>query len=167
MTSDVIATLPHRPCVGVMLINAQGLIFAAQRRDASAPAWQMPQGGIDEGEDPQDAALRELHEETGIGPDAVEVLAQTEDWLAYDLPAELVPQIWGGRFRGQKQRWFLLRFTGSDDLIDLDTATPEFSAWQWMTADDLLASIVPFKRKTYAEVVAAFRPWLASASDTE
>ena len=159
--ADVLEDLPYRPCVGVMLINRDGLVFAAQRRDASAPAWQMPQGGIDAGEDPQAAALRDLHEEISVPADAVEVLARTDDWLAYDLPADLVPHIWGGRFRGQKQRWFLLRYLGRDDQITLETAHPEFSAWRWIGADALLASIVAFKRPVYEQVIDAFRPWLA------
>lgn len=164
MTPEQITALPYRPCVGVMLINRDGLVFAAQRRDNSAPAWQMPQGGIDAGEDPQAAALRELNEEISVPPEAVEVLAETDDWLAYDLPADLVPRVWGGRFRGQKQKWFLLRLRGADALIDLNTAHPEFSAWKWMRADDLLAAIVPFKRDIYAQVVAAFRPWLRNGA---
>ena len=158
---EAIKALPLRPCVGIMLIDDAGRVFAAQRRDASAPAWQMPQGGIDPGEDPRVAALRELHEEIAVGPDRVEVLAETEDWLSYDLPPEIVPKVWGGKFRGQTQKWFLLRFLGEDSQIDLQTASPEFSDWRWMGASELLAGIVPFKRQTYEQVVAAFRPWLA------
>lgn len=162
MTPAQIRALPYRPCVGVMLINATGLIFAGQRRDCDVPAWQMPQGGIDPGEDPRAAALRELHEETGVPPEAVDLLGQTPDWLYYDLPADLVPRLAGGRYRGQAQRWFLLRLTGPEQSINLDTAHPEFSAWKWMSADELLAAIVPFKRDIYAQVIAAFQPWLRS-----
>lgn len=161
LSPEAIAALPYRPCVGVMLINPGGLVFAAQRVDQDSAAWQMPQGGVDRDEDPQQAALRELQEETGIPPDQVEVLAQTDDWLAYDLPHELVPRVWKGRFRGQQQKWFLCRFLGDDSTIRLDTAHPEFTCWQWMAADDLLRAIVPFKRDIYARVIRTFRPWLS------
>ena len=161
MTPDEIAALPYRPCVGVMLINREGLIFAGQRIDMQAPAWQMPQGGIDAGEDPQAAALRELGEEIGVRADLVEVIGQTPAPLAYDLPPDIVPKIWQGRYRGQAQHWFLMRFLGSDDQIDIARAHPEFSHWRWMTADKLLAAIVPFKRPIYAQVVTEFREHLA------
>ncbi|MCL4188489.1 MAG: RNA pyrophosphohydrolase [Rhodobacteraceae bacterium] len=144
-----------------MLIDGAGRIFAGQRRDSGVPAWQVPQGGIDRGEAPRDAALRELEEETGVPPALVEVLAEAPDWLTYDLPEGLVGRVWGGRFRGQRQRWFLLRFLGRDGDIRIETAHPEFSAWRWMTADELLAAIVPFKREVYAGAIAAFRPHLA------
>lgn len=153
-------TLPYRPCVGVMLINAEGRIFAGQRKDSPVAAWQMPQGGIDDGEKPRDAAIRELWEETGVTGDLVEPLAKSPGWVNYDLPPELVGKIWGGKYRGQRQRWFLYRFTGRDDQIDIATEHPEFSEWRWVTADEMLAAIVPFKRAVYDEVVAAFRDWL-------
>ncbi|MCC5986105.1 MAG: RNA pyrophosphohydrolase [Pararhodobacter sp.] len=157
-----IAALPYRPCVGVMLINREGLVFVGQRIDSGAPAWQMPQGGIDEGETPRAAALRELEEETGISAGRVEILAETPDWLRYDLPAEIVPRIWGGRFRGQKQLWFLMRFLGDDSEIDIEGRKhPEFSRWRWIGAAQMLAEIVPFKRAAYEQVMRAFRPWLA------
>ncbi len=156
-----LAALPYRPCVGVMLINPAGLIFAGQRIDSAAPAWQMPQGGVDRGETPETAALRELEEEVGLPPAAVEVLDATPDWLRYDLPAELVPRVWGGRYRGQQQRWFLMRHLGPDSDIRIDTAHPEFSRWRWIAADEMLAAIVPFKRDIYARVIDRFRPWLA------
>ena len=153
--------LPYRPCVGVMLIDRRGMIFAGRRKDSDAPAWQMPQGGIDKGETPKTAALRELGEETGVRPDRVEIVAKTPGWVTYDLPPELLGKVWGGRFRGQKQRWFLMRFLGTDDEIDIATEHPEFSEWRWVTAEEMLAAIVPFKRAVYGEVVDAFRAHLA------
>ncbi|MFD1911803.1 RNA pyrophosphohydrolase [Halodurantibacterium flavum] len=161
MTPDQIAALPYRPCVGVMLVNSQGQIFAGQRIDSDVPAWQMPQGGIDEGEEPQAAALRELWEETGVDPALVEVLDETPGWIPYDLPDDLVGKVWGGRYRGQRQRWFLMRLTGDDTAIDIATQHPEFSEWRWLGAGELLDSIVPFKRQTYAQVIAHFQPHLA------
>ena len=161
MNAAALDALPYRPCVGIMLINAQGLIFAAQRIDSRQPAWQMPQGGIDPGENPGLAALRELEEEISVTPDLVAPLAETRDWLRYDIPPEMVPNIWGGKFRGQKQRWFLMRYLGRDDQIDLATSHPEFSEWRWIAADDMLAAIVPFKREIYQQVISEFRDWLA------
>ncbi len=160
MTPDQVATLPYRPCVGVMLINDAGLIFAARRIDSTA-AWQMPQGGIDADENPGVAALRELREETSVTPDLVIPLAETRDWLAYDIPPEMVPNIWGGKFRGQKQRWFLMRYTGQDNQIDLATDHPEFTDWRWLQAQEMLDAIVPFKRDIYAAVIDEFSEWLA------
>lgn len=160
MTLDP-AALPYRPCVGVVLINAQGEIFAGQRIDSAVPAWQMPQGGIDEGEKPRDAALRELWEETGVTADKVEFLTKTADWVTYDLPPELLGKVWGGKYRGQKQKWFLFRFTGTDDDIRIATEHPEFSRWRWIGAAEMVSSIVPFKRAVYEAVVAEFRPHLA------
>jgi putative (di)nucleoside polyphosphate hydrolase len=154
-------SLPYRPCVGVVLINADGAIFAGQRLDSPHPAWQMPQGGIDAGEKPRAAALRELWEETGVTADLVEFVAKTPDWVTYDLPPELLGKVWGGKFRGQLQKWFLFRFLGRDDQIRIETEHPEFSQWRWIGAGEMIASIVPFKRKVYEEVVAAFRPHLA------
>ncbi|WP_323042723.1 RNA pyrophosphohydrolase [Gemmobacter sp.] len=155
------ASLPYRPCVGVMLINRDGLIFAGQRLDSDSPAWQMPQGGIDEGEKPRQAALRELWEETGVGKDLVRFVAKSDGWVTYDLPPELLGKVWGGKFRGQRQKWFLFRFTGSDDQIRIATEHPEFSRWKWVQADEMLAAIVPFKRAVYDQVVAGFRSHLA------
>jgi putative (di)nucleoside polyphosphate hydrolase len=161
MTRTDASPLPYRPCAGVMLLNPKGLIFAGQRKDNPVSAWQMPQGGIDAGEKPRAAALRELWEETGVTADLVEFIAKSPDWLTYDLPEELLGRVWGGKFRGQRQRWFLFRFLGRDDQIDIATEHPEFSEWRWVTADEMLASIVPFKRAVYAEVVGAFRDHLA------
>ena len=160
MTPEEIAKLPYRPCVGVMLINQSGEVFVAQRNDRYKEAWQMPQGGVEKGEDVRDAALRELEEETGITRDLVSVIAESDGWLPYDLPHELVPKIWKGRFRGQEQKWFLMRFEGQDDQVNIDTDHPEFSTWRWMSADQMVAAIVPFKRAVYEAVVSEFEMYL-------
>jgi len=157
MTAEEIAQLPYRRNVGVMLVNAAGHVFVGQRIDSDAPAWQMPQGGIDNGEDPQAAALRELEEETGVPASLVTVEAETDDWIAYDLPHDIVPRIWKGRFRGQEQKWFLLRFHGQDSDVRLDAdAHQEFSEWRWLPPADLPGQIVPFKRAVYEKVLECF-----------
>ena len=153
--------LPYRPCAGVMLINAQGLIFAGQRKESTAPAWQMPQGGIDAGEKPREAAYRELWEETGVTKDLVEFIGKTHGWVTYDLPPELVGKVWGGKYGGQRQKWFLFRFLGTDAQVNIATEHPEFEHWRWIGADEMIASIVPFKRAVYQEVVRSFRAYLA------
>jgi putative (di)nucleoside polyphosphate hydrolase len=154
-------SLPYRPCAGVVLVNRAGLVFAGQRLDSPVAAWQMPQGGIDDGETPRTAALRELREETGVQPELVSPIAKTHRWITYDLPPELLGKVWGGKYRGQRQKWFLYRFNGTDDDIRIDTDHPEFSNWAWLQADDLVAGIVPFKQDVYRQVVAAFRAYLA------
>ncbi|MDZ5647221.1 RNA pyrophosphohydrolase [Nitrospirillum sp. BR 11828] len=148
------STLPYRPCVGICLLNAQGLVFVGQRRDTPG-AWQMPQGGIDKGETAAEAGLRELMEE--IGTDKATLLEETTEWLRYDLPPELVGVAWKGKYRGQKQKWLACRFTGQDGDINLDTDHPEFDAWQWVPLERTVDLIVPFKREIYTQVVAAFR----------
>jgi putative (di)nucleoside polyphosphate hydrolase len=146
--------LPYRPCVGIMLFNSDGRVFVARRIDMVSEAWQMPQGGIDKGEEPEDAAFRELEEE--IGTAKAEILDEAADWLDYDLPDELIGRIWGGRFRGQRQKWFAMRFTGADADIDIDTPEPEFLEWKWADAQTLPDLIVPFKRALYADLVRRF-----------
>jgi putative (di)nucleoside polyphosphate hydrolase len=156
MTPDEIARLPYRPCVGVMLVNPRREVFVGQRIDNAIAAWQMPQGGVEKGEAPEAAALRELREETGVRADLVSVLAESADWLPYELPHELVPRLWKGRFRGQKQKWFLMRFHGQDSDIDIATDHREFSEWRWLPAEMLVENIVPFKRDVYAAILAEF-----------
>jgi putative (di)nucleoside polyphosphate hydrolase len=139
-----------------MLINAEGKVFVGQRMDSTLEAWQMPQGGIDEGEDALAAALRELGEETGIAADKVELIATAEEELRYDLPDELIGKLWKGRYRGQRQTWFLFRFLGTDSDVDIATEHQEFRAWRWADPVDLPAMIVPFKKALYEQVLAAF-----------
>lgn len=173
--TDAFAQLPYRPCVGVMLVNAQGRVFVGQRIDTrgiaradgdfaqsgggEGDAWQMPQGGIDPGEDIRTAALRELAEETGVSADKAEIVAISAHEHLYDLPAALLGKLWKGRYRGQRQTWVLMRFLGSDADVRLDAHDPaEFAAWKWVDPAELPGLIVPFKRAVYAAVVAEFEP---------
>jgi putative (di)nucleoside polyphosphate hydrolase len=150
----------YRPAAGIMLVNGRGQVWVGQRLDSSLEAWQMPQGGLDPGEDAQEGALRELEEETGISRDLVEIVARAPEELTYDLPEDLIGVVWKQKWRGQRQTWFLARFLGGDEDVNLQSAQPEFRAWRWSEVDDLPKLIVPFKKKLYEEVIAAFRPWL-------
>lgn len=154
LTAEAIAALPYRPCVGIALFNRDGEVFVAQRIDNPGPAWQMPQGGIDPGEAPEAAAWREMQEE--IGTAKARLLGESRDWLTYDLPVDLVPQIWKGRFRGQRQKWFAFAFEGSDRDINIATTHPEFSTWKWADFATVPELIVPFKRDLYREIVVEF-----------
>lgn len=145
--------LPYRPCVGIMLLNDNGHIFTAQRIDMPG-AWQMPQGGIDDGEDMHQAALRELEEETSIPSSAVTITKQSANWIKYDLPDHLLGKAWGGKYGGQTQRWFLMQLIGSETMINLATEHPEFNQWKWSTPQELVAEIIPFKKHVYEAVVA-------------
>ena len=150
--------LPYRPCAGVMLANRDGLVFVGQRLDSSEDAWQMPQGGIDPGEDAEEAAIRELGEETGVHGGLVEIIARSKTEYFYDLPDHLMGKMWGGKYRGQRQQWFLMRFMGEDKDVDIATKHQEFRAWRWAELDELEMLIVPFKRQLYRAVVEEFRP---------
>jgi len=153
----------YRPAVGIMLVNPAGLAFIGRRIDmpAGLAAWQMPQGGIDPGESPREAAFRELKEE--VGTDKAEILAETPGWLHYDLPTDIASRMWSVRWRGQRQKWFLMRFTGEDADINPATEHPEFDAWEWVEPERLPELIVPFKRQLYRELLAEFRPHLVSS----
>jgi len=157
-------SLPYRPCAGMMVLNRAGLVFIGRRSSGpehidATHVWQMPQGGIDRGEDPYNGALRELYEETNIR--SVEKLGEIAEWLVYDLPREIVGQAWKGKFRGQKQKWYALRFTGPESEINITNPAgghkPEFIDWRWVAMSKLPELVVPFKRQTYERVVAEFR----------
>lgn len=154
--------LPYRPCVGIMLLNDNGQVFVATRCD-NKNSWQMPQGGIDEGETPEGAALRELMEE--IGTNNAVVLARTKGTLKYDLPDHMIGKVWKGRYRGQEQVWVVARYQGKDADINLATAEPEFDNWKWIDAATLPSMIVPFKRPVYEAVLSEFGPVIQSLRD--
>jgi putative (di)nucleoside polyphosphate hydrolase len=161
MTSNI-SDLPYRPCVGVMLVNGDGKVFVGKRIDnKEGDAWQMPQGGMDDGEDVLTAGLRELGEETGVTEANSALLTRAKEELLYDLPEELQGKLWGGKYRGQRQHWLLMRFTGSDDEIDLEAhASPEFCEWKWVDPELLPELIVPFKKRVYRAVLEEFRTLL-------
>ena len=150
---------PYRPCVGICLVNQDGLIFAGKRIDNRAEAWQMPQGGIDEGETAEVACFREMAEE--IGTNQAELIASHPDWLDYDIPQILADKLWQGRFRGQTQKWMLLRYTGTDADINIQTEEPEFESWQWMSPAKLIELAVPFKQEVYRALLDEFKDHLA------
>ncbi len=156
-------SLPYRPCAGITLFNRAGLVFVGRR--AGGPehvdlthVWQMPQGGIDDGEDPYQGALRELYEETNVR--SVEKLGEIAEWLTYDIPRDIVGEAWGGKYRGQRQKWFALRFTGDEQEINIASPAgghkPEFIAWRWAKIDEIADLVVPFKRQTYERVLEEF-----------
>ncbi|MFN3658409.1 MAG: RNA pyrophosphohydrolase [Pseudolabrys sp.] len=157
-------SLPYRPCAGMMVFNRAGLVFVGRRAGGpehvdATHVWQMPQGGIDEDEDPYKAALRELYEETNMR--SVEKLGEIAEWLTYDIPRDIVGQAWGGKYRGQKQKWFALRFTGEEREINITAPAggqhaPEFIDWRWVKIGDLADLVVPFKRDTYVQVIREF-----------
>ena len=149
--------LPYRSNVGIMMVNEKGFVFVGQRLDNNQNAWQMPQGGIDAGEDPETAAYRELLEETGVKKQDVRFVASSSKWLSYDLPEDLIPILWNGKFRGQKQKWFLFNFLGEDGDINIATEHPEFSKWKWISKENLLKEIVPFKKSVYENVLKEFK----------
>jgi putative (di)nucleoside polyphosphate hydrolase len=150
----------YRPGVGIMLVNADGKVWVGQRLDNALDAWQMPQGGVDPGEDIEEAMFRELGEETGIGRDLVEIVTRAEEELTYDLPEELIGVIWKKKWRGQRQTWFLVRFRGEDRDVDIAGPDPEFRAWKWVEPRELPSLIVPFKRALYRDIVRLFSAWL-------
>ncbi len=154
--------LPYRLGVGIMLINPARQVFVAKRIDTISEAWQMPQGGMDEGEDALTSAYRELEEETGVGRQHVRLIAQSDQPLTYDLPETLIPKLWGGKYRGQRQHWFLMQLNAGDEVINIHTDHPEFSEWKWAAPEQLPEIIVPFKRHMYADIVALFAPHLAA-----
>jgi putative (di)nucleoside polyphosphate hydrolase len=153
--------LPYRPSVGMMIIDKDDRIFVGKRVDTKIAAWQMPQGGIDLGETPSVAALREMAEE--IGCNKGYIIAESNYWYSYDVPKALIPKLWDGHFRGQKQRWFLIRFTGTSEEININTPNPEFEEWRWTKLDELLSIIIPFKRKLYKAVIKEFAPIILSS----
>ncbi len=150
-----IKKLPYRPGVGLMILNQDLEVFVGRRIDSKTEAWQMPQGGIDDGETPEDAAMREMEEE--IGTRNAEIIFKTKEWYKYDLPVYLISKLWNGRYRGQRQKWFLLKFLGQDSDIDITKHQQEFTEWKWVNIEDLPQIIVPFKKKLYITVIEEFR----------
>lgn len=161
--SNSFAHLPYRPCAGIMLLNREGLVFVGQRADSSADAWQMPQGGVDKGEAPLDAAIREVGEETGISADLIRLIAQSREERFYDLPDELIGTLWKGKYRGQRQIWFLMRFLGHDDDVNIMTEHQEFREWRWAEPEQVPQLIVPFKQDLYHAILDEFRPLIGPA----
>ena len=153
---------PYRPCVGICLVNDEGMIFAGKRIDNRAEAWQMPQGGIDEGEDAVTACFREMAEE--IGTDKAELIAQHPEWLDYDIPESLANKLWNGAYKGQTQKWMLLRYKGIDADINIATEIPEFESWQWMAPEDLVSLAVPFKQNVYRALMESFKEHLGQGT---
>ncbi|PIR38051.1 MAG: RNA pyrophosphohydrolase [Alphaproteobacteria bacterium CG11_big_fil_rev_8_21_14_0_20_39_49] len=158
-------SLPYRYGVGMMLVNKDSQVFVGKRIDTSSEAWQMPQGGVDKGEDEKTAAFRELQEE--VGTDKAVLIAQSADYYYYDLPEELIPNVWGGKFRGQKQRWFVFLFEGDNDDINIATDHPEFCEWKWINANDLPDVIVPFKRKIYSDILGEFSNLIEKINESD
>lgn len=150
-----LAKLPYRPGVGLMILNSKLEVFVGRRIDSKAEAWQMPQGGIDDGENPEQAAMREMKEE--IGTNNAKIIAKTKQWYKYDLPSYLITRLWNGRYRGQRQKWFLLQYLGCDEDINISHAYAEFSHWKWVSIEDLSQIIVSFKKKLYISVIEEFR----------
>lgn len=155
--------LPYRPCAGVILMNRDGRVFVGQRIDSTLEAWQLPQGGIDPGEEADAAGLRELFEETGVTADKVELIARAPRELTYELPEDMIGKVWKGKWRGQRQIWFLYRFLGEDGDIRIDTEHPEFRAWRWAEPETLPAMIVPFKKALYEELLVVFAEHFAAS----
>lgn len=151
--------LPYRRGVGMMIVNEEGKVFLGKRVESKYEAWQMPQGGIDNAETPSKAVQREMMEE--IGCNKGEIIAETKKWYSYDIPEFLVSKLWGGKYKGQKQKWFLIKFTGNDSDIDIQTDNPEFRAWCWADTSDLPQLIVPFKKLLYDAVLEEFTPLIA------
>jgi putative (di)nucleoside polyphosphate hydrolase len=154
------SALPYRPAVGVLLLNREGKALVGQRLDSTLEAWQLPQGGLDQGETPEQGAFRELEEETGIPSRLVEIVTRCPVELYYDLPDDLIGKMWKGKWRGQRQTWFLARFLGEYSDVNIETDEPEFRAWKWAEPAELPAMIVPFKKQLYEQLLEAFADWL-------
>lgn len=160
---EYISKLPYRPSVGMMILNNKLEVFVGRRIDSRTEAWQMPQGGIDQGEVPSESVLREMEEE--IGTNKAEIIAETQQWYNYDLPFYLISKLWNGKYRGQRQKWFLLKFLGEDKDINIKSDHPEFIAWKWVKIEELPQIIVPFKKNLYISVMEEFRDVIISLKD--